>query len=310
MLVAGGVSVFIGLFVLLAGFSLWRKRRSGKYSPFTENFFRLPGQSTGAFHAEIVEKIIWHYLYFVVISILVFWKAIFHSAFSFLVLLGLLVLGYLLYRTYPLLEKAQNYRLGCEGEEFTGQELNLLMLGGAYVFHDIPYKYGNIDHIVVGKDKLFVVETKAFKKSQKSKTDTKKNAKVRYDGSTLIFPTFSTSEPIEQVKMAADFVEKVLKQKTNQEFRVVPVVALPGWFVEPGAPQSAEVLVINPKRGYALRNKLGENTNYDLRQAVVRHIAAVSRTVKPRSKISDPNATDEFDFWFNPKPIEDLSWNK
>ena len=310
LLAAVGFCAFIGLFVLFAGFFIWRNRRSGKYSPFTEDFFRLPGHSTGVFHGEIVEKIICNYVYFVVISALVVWKVVFYSVFEFMVLFGLLVLGYLLFKTYPLFEKAHNYRLGCEGEEFTGQELNLLMLSGAYVFHDIPYKYGNIDHIVIGKDKLFVVETKAFKKPQKSKTDTGKNAKVRYDGSTLVFPTFSTSKPLEQVKMAADFVEKVLLKKTNQEFCVVPVVALPGWYVEVDASNPSAVLVINPKRGNALRNRLGECTNYDLRRTVVRHIAAVSRTKKPKSKSTDPNAADEFDFWFNPKPIEDLSWDK
>lgn len=305
-----GVSVFIGLFVLPAAFFTWKKRRSGKYSPFTENFFRLPGHSARVFQSEIVEKVVWNYVYFICISVLVVWKILFHSVFDITLLFGLLVLGYLLVRTYPLFEQAQNYRLGSEGEEFTGQELNLLMLSGAYVFHDIPYKYGNIDHIVIGKDKLFVVETKAFRKPQKSKTDPKKDAKVRYDGSTLFFPTFSTSEPVEQVKMVAEFVEETLVRKTNQRFSVVPVVALPGWFVESDSSQPAEVLVINPKRGNALRKRLGKFTNYDLRREVVRHIAAVSRSVKPKSKSTDPNAADEFDFWFNPKPIEEISWDK
>lgn len=305
-----GVSAFIGLFVLLAAFFIWRKRRSGKYSPFTENFFRLPGHSAREIHSEILDDIFWRYACFVGTSIFVVWKAVFYSEFDITVLLGLLALGYLSVRTYPLFEQAQNYRLGCEGEEFTGQELNLLMLSGAYVFHDIPYKYGNIDHIVIGKDKLFVVETKAFKKPQRSNTDSKKNAKVRYDGSTLFFPTFSTSKPLDQVKMAADFVEKTLAKKTNQRFSVVPVVALPGWYVESDNSQSAEVLVINPKRGNALRRRLGEFEDYNLRQEVVRHIAAVSRSVKPKSKSTDPNAADEFDFWFNANPIDDLSWDR
>lgn len=308
--VVGGVCAFIALFVLLIGFFLWRDRRSGRYSPFTENFFRLPGHSTRLFHAEIVEDIMWNYLSFVGISAFVVWKIVFNSAYNIVVWFCILMLGYLMYRTYHLYEKAQKYRLGCEGEEFTGQELNLLMLSGAYVFHDIPYKYGNIDHIVVGKDKLFVVETKAYKKPQKSKTDSGKDAKVRYDGNTLIFPKYSTSKPLEQVKMAAAFVEDVLFKKTGEKFQVVPVVALPGWYVESSESKSAEVLVINPKRGKALRSRLGEVTNYDLRHSVIRHIAAVSRTIKPKSKISDPNAADEFDFWSNPKPIEDLSWSE
>lgn len=310
VLVLGGVCTSVALFVLLVGYLLWRDRRNCRYSPFTENFFRLPGHSTRLIHDELVEDIMWGYLIFVITSAFVVWNVVSNPSINILVLFAILVMCYLMYRTYHLYEKAQKYRLGCEGEEFTGQELNLLMLSGAYVFHDIPYKYGNIDHIVVGKDKLFVVETKAFEKPQKAKTEKGRDATVRYDGNTLFFPKYSTSKPLEQVKMAADFVENVLLKKTGEKFQVIPVVALPGWFVEQGASKSAEVLVINPKRGKALKNRLGEFTNYRLRQDVVRHIAAVSRTIKPKSKISDPNAADEFDFWSNPKPIEDLSWNE
>ena len=80
------------------------------------------------------------------------------------------------YCLYTLINKYQlfcNAQLGAEGEEYTGQELNQLMKHGVDVFHDVPYAYGNIDHIVVGWDFVFVVETKAVRKPKGKKKNSR-----------------------------------------------------------------------------------------------------------------------------------------
>ena len=55
---------------------------------------------------------------------------------------------------------------GVEAEIATGQELSLLMRDGAWVFHDIPYQYGNIDHVIVSRGSIFAIETKGYSKPE------------------------------------------------------------------------------------------------------------------------------------------------
>ena len=42
----------------------------------------------------------------------------------------------------------------------TSEELNQLMLDGCRVFHDIPFPYGNIDHVVVSRSGVYSVNAK------------------------------------------------------------------------------------------------------------------------------------------------------
>src|SRR5690606_37340526 len=103
---------------------------------------------------------------------------------------------------------------------YTGQELNFLMRQGAWVFHDIPYKYGNIDHIVVSKGGVFVVETKAVRKPVGE--DGKRKSKVSASGGKLHFPHHVTQAPIQQAKRHAEYVSEFLVRKTGKNYPVTP----------------------------------------------------------------------------------------
>ena len=54
-----------------------------------------------------------------------------------------------------------------QGERLVGETINWLMKDGFDVFHDYPIdpngKSGNIDHIVVGPNGVFAIETKAVR---------------------------------------------------------------------------------------------------------------------------------------------------
>lgn len=163
---------------------------------------------------------------------------------------------YILVRVWRLFGILRITNLGREGEEYVGQELTLLMCRGAHVFHDIPYKFGNIDHIVVGNDKVFAIETKAVRKLQSQSNKTGRDSTVVFDGHQLIFPHMKTDDPIKQAQRHAKHIREVLKNNCGLSMEVVPVVALPGWFVRIES-AGKEVLVINPKRGKALDKWLG-----------------------------------------------------
>jgi Holliday junction resolvase-like predicted endonuclease len=58
-------------------------------------------------------------------------------------------------------QSVKEERRGAKGEELIGAMLE--QLGDRFlVFHDLPSPYGNIDHLVVSKETVFLIETKAY----------------------------------------------------------------------------------------------------------------------------------------------------
>lgn len=282
-----------------------RARRRNRYSPFTEHSLRLPGHSIRTEFSRRQDDFL--ILYFTmllpafiitpVIRISERWVSI------VIIALFLIIMAGLLKRYWTLFSVLKNLRLGLEGEEYVGQELNLLMCRGAHVFHDIPYGGGNIDHVVVGFDKVLVIETKAVSKPVTDSDMCSKAAHVVFDGQQLKFPHFVTDQPIVQAHKHADFLRNYLKKKLKIDFQVVPVVALPGWYVD--SPTSFQkLLVVNPQRGKVLDRWLGQKGNTQQRKEVIRHLESYARSAGLRSRITDPDAHKYYDFWFNPKHIE------
>jgi hypothetical protein len=62
---------------------------------------------------------------------------------------------------FPLFRKYKIWRSGAKGEEKVAKSLKALR-GRYHVFHDVmlPGKRGDIDHVVVGSNGVFVIETK------------------------------------------------------------------------------------------------------------------------------------------------------
>ncbi len=299
--------VLSSLFVFLSTIFLfvWKARSKKRYSPFTEESLRLPGHSLRTRYNDEADEIVSFYIATIFSAIGLAWAAIKLSGMLRVAVISatLFCMIFVLIRTWKLLEKLRRMRLGKEGEEYVGQELNLLMCRGAHVFHDIPYAYGNIDHLVVGFDKVFVVETKAISKPKTEGKENSRDSVVVFDGEKLLFPHKTTADPIIQAKIHAKYVREVLKKKCGLDFTVVPVVAIPGWFVE-SKNTTTDILVINPKRGKALDAWLGPKEGKATRNQVAVYLESVARSVSLRSKLTDPDASTKYDFWFNPRYVE------
>jgi hypothetical protein len=144
-------------------------------------------------------------------------------------------------------------REGLAAECAAADGLQQLVPDGLMLFHDFPADGFNIDHVVVGHSVVFAVETKSRKKPA---AGGKENARVRYDGKTLKFPEHVETKPLEQAARQARWLSEFLTGATGNSVRVVPVLALPGWFVELTAsipPSSNEVRVVNPKAASFMR---------------------------------------------------------
>ncbi|WP_397596053.1 nuclease-related domain-containing protein [Silanimonas sp.] len=144
-------------------------------------------------------------------------------------------------------------REGLAAELATADGLQQLVPDGLMLFHDLPADGFNIDHVVVGHSVVFAVETKSRKKPAKGGKD---SAKVRYDGKALKFPEHIETKPLEQAARQARWLAEFLTGATGNPVRVVPVLALPGWYVELTASlptSSNDVRVVNPKAASFMR---------------------------------------------------------
>ena len=143
--------------------------------------------------------------------------------------------------------KLANYYLGLKGERWVGDMLNWMLKDGFEVFHDFPIepdgKTGNIDHIIVGPNGVFAIETKTYRKP-KAGVDGK-NYEVKFDGKQLRFPHRTTKKGIGQATHNARLLSKHLSASLDTSIEVFPILALPGWFVE--STSRDPLLVLNPK---------------------------------------------------------------
>lgn len=156
------------------------------------------------------------------------------------------------------------YLEGLQAELAVAQCLTPLIAEGGMVFHDFPTGKGNIDHIVVGRSAVFAIETKWRRKPGYMGRDA---ARVQFDGQQLLFPGHTEVKPVEQARYQAKWLEDFLAKGVGAPIRVVPVLALPGWYVEQ-ANRSVrhDVLVSNcHNSGFMVGDKFGAPLSEQIR---------------------------------------------
>ena len=162
-------------------------------------------------------------------------------------------------------------------EHAVAQYLQPLLAQGWVIFHDLPAEGFNIDHIAIGPNGVFAIETKSRKKPPR---DVKEGHRVRFDGRALHFPDHSTSKPVEQAQRQARWLERELASGTGESVKVVPVLALPGWFVESSVRQSASdgfVLAGKALEGFLPKASTGMALDVKQRQRIA-HVLTLRYT--------------------------------
>jgi hypothetical protein len=151
------------------------------------------------------------------------------------------------------LAEAWDYRLGAKGEQVVGRELDRLIAQGYQVFHDVPFDGWNIDHIAVGPRGVFAIETKAWRKQTGLK------AEIIFDGAALILPGKSADpKALEQAKRNAHNLTTWIADAAAEDVTVVAVVALPGWKLS--IQKYGEVAVYSAKNMSDHMPQRGKNT--------------------------------------------------
>lgn len=171
------------------------------------------------------------------------------------------------------LRDAPQWQLGADGERHTAQAIQSLAAYGCEFFHDLPFtdasgRVFNIDHVVLTPWGVLVIETKARRKAKDMKGPD--SAKVKFDGAALRFPGFYDTAALDQVRAGTRFLAKKLQDRTGEKVTCVPVISLPGWYVET-LTQNSEIIVCNPLQ---LWKHLAHRTDQVLDAAQRRRIGA------------------------------------
>lgn len=180
------------------------------------------------------------------------------------------------YRMKKLHTKAMNLRMGWDAEVATGQELDQLMRRGAVVFHDFPAGEFNIDHVMICSAGIYAVETKSRMKPERGNKD---GGKVTYDGKALLFPDWTDTQIVEQARRQAKWLAGELSKAVGESLQVVPVVALPGWYVN--ATGRSDVRVLNPKNFHFLLENRGASLSPVLADRIAYQVEQRCRDVSP-----------------------------
>lgn len=198
------------------------------------------------------------------------------------------VLGFSAFQTRKLLKLAkqlEQWTLGLDAEMAAGQELDQLMRQGATVFHDLAADKFNVDHVVISRQGVFAVETKGYRKPIRN--GGLDDARVSYDGKVLAFPDWTDSRPLTQAERQARWLADWLTQATGERVDVMPVLALPGWFVDRKG--RGTVLVLNgvELRDHLLKARGAKPLTEEQVRRIAHQVEQRCRDVKPIYRAAD-----------------------
>jgi len=140
--------------------------------------------------------------------------------------------------------------LGYFGERIVAENLEPLKQQGWRIFHDVPATANgikfNLDHVAVGPQGVFAIETKTRRKGgARPGFD---DHKVFFDGRGLVWPWGEDNHGLEQAERNAVWLANTLKDESGERFHVTPILTLPGWFVEMKPSRDSRICrVTNPK---------------------------------------------------------------
>ncbi len=217
----------------------WKNRK--KRLPFTQKILRPPGESLRIRLIELDEQLNDRLI------------QLFLSAYSPLIMAGLVALQgirpgigvwitiafiaaiasiWSAYRLWKVINLRRRIRLGFEGERHVGEALNQLMLVGYRVFHDFlitdrPRSIRNIDHIVIGPNGVFAVETKT-----RRKVKGENGAKVTVVDDRLHYPWGLDQRDLAQAREDSTWLAEWLSKMSSEPVKVGSILVLPGWFID------------------------------------------------------------------------------
>lgn len=285
------LGLMTGLFWLV--FVLRKRRREGRF-PVPEDMraMRLPGEQLSADLLRLDNRFENAFLMLLVLPLLglglpiwlTSWLGVARHAGLLLTGCGLLLVAAVIFGIRRLLgtvNEIRNKRLALYGERVVADRLMDLTADGFAVFHDVPCLGGggpfNLDHVVVGRGGVGVVETKTYRKRAGVNG---RDCDVSYDGQKLVWPGGTSTHELEQVTRNAEWLRKELEKHLNQDVPVRAALTMPGWFVKSAHSPKDPVLVANTKLLPGLiRDRFQGKLTREQEDLVRRHLRGLCETV-------------------------------
>lgn len=218
-------------------------------SPLKDSPLRNPGESLDKQIDGLINDTALQYIVLIVFSFVLagleWYKLIFNvkpSPMTYTIL-AFIVTPFCIFKLFSIRKQVRRLRQGRDGEKAVGQYLENLRETSAKIYHDIPAQNFNIDHVVIAKSGIYVIETKTYSKPNSGPP------RVIFNGTSLKFNSgFSTDKPLIQVEASCNWLRNLIKETTGRSFAIKPVIVFPGWFIEPTSDAKAsDIWVLNPK---------------------------------------------------------------
>lgn len=251
------------------------QKKDYKKSPLKKRPLRQAGQSLDdEINRFIDEKIGFHAFLITLFSVIIVWEwvtwffkipinPLWFSIFA-TIIIAFSIRKILIYK-----KNVKRLKMARDGEKIVGESLDLLREKGYIVFHDIIGGDFNVDHVIVGQNGVFTIETKTVSKPP--------GGEIQYDGEKIIIDGFSLDrDPIVQAKAQANWLKELLNDLTGKNLHIQPVILYPGWFVSP-QPKGAEVWVLNEKAFPAFLEKERSSLNSEDIRALATYLSRYAR---------------------------------
>lgn len=239
------LSLYCFAFVIgVTAFWLWQIKRRREKPPLEFKLLRGPGESLRRRIAKSEEHLFFILaataLLPIVAALAVFYVIVWinpHMPLKYgLAVIGVFSAVVMFFAARYLLGRFTRNRndfLGYLGERAVGESLAPLLAEGYRVFHDIPAEVDgrkfNVDHVAVGPNGVFAVETKTRRKGR-ARTGFEVH-KVAYDGRKLIWPWAEDSYGLKNAEDRARWLGEWINRKTGLAVSAQPLLVLPGWYV-------------------------------------------------------------------------------
>ena len=223
------------------------QEKDNKKSPLKKKPVRQAGQSLDEEINRIFdEKIGYHVVvivFFLVLTLIEWYQWFFKVSVNPVVfsIMAVIIVAFSIKKILIYRKDIKKLQMARDGERIVGESLELLREKGYLVFHDIIGGDFNIDHVIVGQNGVFTIETKTISKPAKGPSE------IQHDGERIIVDRFRPDrDPIVQARAQANWLRDLFKDFTGKNVSIQPVILYPGWFVSP-QPKGAEVWVLNEK---------------------------------------------------------------
>ena len=132
-----------------------------------------------------------------------------------LIIMAIGVTIYSVIRIFTLKTQVKKLKQARDGEKAVGQYLENFRVNGDRVFHDIIGGEFNLDHVIVSKHGIFIIETKTYSKPKGIEPI------ITYGKKSIKINGFNTKNKLLiQAESEAKWLKKMLKSSTGKEFPI------------------------------------------------------------------------------------------